>query len=299
MSESQNPAHLPELGFTHAGRFHADDVFSAALLRMLRPDIRIFRGYEVPKNFDGIAFDIGNGEFDHHERERKRRANGTPYAAFGLLWQKYGHHLLPEEEAKRFDEKFVQPLDLDDNNGTGNAVAALIGAFNPSWDANEDENTAFEEALNVAQKLLERRIEGFAAAHRGKTLAEKALRDMKDGIVVLSTYVPWKPVLVESKAEFVIHPSPRGGISLQCVPKDFSGKLGLKIPLPGNWRGKPEEELQRITGVADIHFCHASGFMAVADSEESARQLAVLAREAEERRKAQSEADRNALKKKL
>ncbi len=299
MTTVPNPANLPQLGFTHAGRFHADDVFSAALLRILRPDIRIFRGFNVPKNFDGIAFDIGNGEFDHHEKERKRRPNGMPYAAFGLLWKEYGHYLLPLEEAKRFDEKFIQPLDLDDNNGTGNAVAALIGAFNPSWDANEDEGKAFEEALYVAQKLLERRIEGFAATHRGKALAEKALKNMKEGIVVLSTYVPWKPVLIESDAEFVIHPSPRGGISLQCVPRDFSGKLGLKVPLPGQWRGKPEEELQRITGISDIHFCHASGFMAVVEHEESARKLALMAREAEQRRKAQSEADRSASQKKL
>jgi len=36
-----NPAGLPDLAFTHGGRFHADDVFSAALLKMLHPDIRI------------------------------------------------------------------------------------------------------------------------------------------------------------------------------------------------------------------------------------------------------------------
>ncbi len=294
MALAGNPAHLPELGFTHAGRFHADDVFSTALLKLLRPDIRVYRGLTVPKNFDGIVFDIGDGEFDHHAKERKRRPNGSPYAAFGLLWQKYGHFLLPEEEAKKFDDKFIQPLDIDDNNGTGNVVATLIGAFNPSWDSNEDENAAFEEAVAVAGKLLEKRIEGFAAAHRGKAVAEKALKQMKDKLVVLPTYVPWKPTLVETEAEFVVYPSPRGGMSLQCVPKDLAGKLGNKIPLPGAWRGKSAEELQKITGVADISFCHASGFMAAVASEEGARKLAALAREAEQKRQLQSTADRKA-----
>ena len=34
--------------FTHAGKFHADDVFSAALLRIMNPDVIIERGNQVP-----------------------------------------------------------------------------------------------------------------------------------------------------------------------------------------------------------------------------------------------------------
>lgn len=32
---------IPANGFTHAGKFHADDVFATALLQILRPDIKI------------------------------------------------------------------------------------------------------------------------------------------------------------------------------------------------------------------------------------------------------------------
>ena len=34
--------------FTHSGKFHADDVFSAALLLYLNPEITITRGNRVP-----------------------------------------------------------------------------------------------------------------------------------------------------------------------------------------------------------------------------------------------------------
>ena len=78
---------LPAQAFTHGGKFHADDVFSAALLRHIRPDIRILRGFAVPENFDGLVFDIGDGMFDHHAAGSPVRPNGNPYAAFGLLWQ--------------------------------------------------------------------------------------------------------------------------------------------------------------------------------------------------------------------
>ena len=79
--------HIPNKAFTHAGKFHADDVFSAALLRYFNPEIRIERGFQVPPGYDGLVFDIGDGEFDHHARNSPVRENGVPYAAFGLLWR--------------------------------------------------------------------------------------------------------------------------------------------------------------------------------------------------------------------
>ena len=48
---------IPANGFTHAGKFHADDVFATALLQILRPDIKITRGFVVPDDFDGIVYD--------------------------------------------------------------------------------------------------------------------------------------------------------------------------------------------------------------------------------------------------
>lgn len=47
--------------FTHSGKFHADDVFSAALLLYLNPEITITRGNQVPENYEGLVFDIGRG----------------------------------------------------------------------------------------------------------------------------------------------------------------------------------------------------------------------------------------------
>ena len=47
--------------FTHSGKFHADDVFSSALLLYLNPQITITRGNRVPEDYDGIVFDIGRG----------------------------------------------------------------------------------------------------------------------------------------------------------------------------------------------------------------------------------------------
>ena len=85
---------IPANGFTHAGKFHADDVFATALLKIVRPDIKITRGFVVPDDFDGIVYDIGFGIFDHHQEPRETRPNGVPYAAFGLLWRVLARFLL-------------------------------------------------------------------------------------------------------------------------------------------------------------------------------------------------------------
>ena len=73
--------------FTHSGKFHADDVFSSALLLYLNPQITITRGNQVPEGYDGIVFDIGRGQYDHHQRDSRVRENGVPYAAFFLCFK--------------------------------------------------------------------------------------------------------------------------------------------------------------------------------------------------------------------
>ena len=130
--------------FTHGGKFHADDVFSYALLRMIHPGLLVRRGNEVPQDFTGIVFDIGGGAFDHHGNDEKKRENGVPYAAFGLLWQQLGTAVLGDEkQAEKFDFRFVQPLDQNDNTGEPDEIASLIADFNPVWDADEDTDAAF------------------------------------------------------------------------------------------------------------------------------------------------------------
>ena len=65
--------------YTHSGRFHADDVFSAALLRIINPKIRFIRVNQLPDNTgNAIVFDIGGGRYDHHQSDAPIRENGTP-----------------------------------------------------------------------------------------------------------------------------------------------------------------------------------------------------------------------------
>ncbi len=270
---------IPNKAFTHAGRFHADDVFSAALLKILNPNIVIKRGFKVPSNYDGIVFDIGDGEFDHHAKNSPVRENKVPYAAFGLLWKKYGEELLPKEQAQRVDYHFIQPLDLDDNTGSGNQLAQLISAYNPAWDSDEDIEDCFNRAVKTATELLSLKIEGLQAINRAENYVNEALKNMKNGIVVLEKYAPWKQQLIpDSKAEFVIYPSQRGGFCAQAVPVSFSSNA-LKISFPAEWAGMQEHELKAISNLETLRFCHVGRFLVTTQTKEDAVEACILAKE--------------------
>ena len=51
---------IPNEAITHNGRFHTDDVFSAALLKILNPQINIERKNSVPEGYSGLVFDLGD-----------------------------------------------------------------------------------------------------------------------------------------------------------------------------------------------------------------------------------------------
>ena len=272
--------------FTHGGKFHADDVFSAALLLYLNPEIQISRGNQVPEDFDGIVFDIGRGAYDHHQKDSRIRENGVPYAAFGLLWEALGAEILGEELALSFDETFVQPLDNNDNTGEKNELASLIGNFNPAWDAEGGTDEAFFQAVSVAGMILENKFERCRGNERADRRVEEILaeqeRAIKAGeipaenrqILILPEFVPCQKHLSETEIAFVIFPSNRGGYCIQPQKREYS--LNYKCSFPPAWQGLENEELEAASGIAGAVFCHKGGFLMTTETLEEAVQAAKI-----------------------
>lgn len=258
-----------EKGFTHSGIFHADDVFSAALLTYLNPKIKIIRGFE-PADFDGIVFDIGFGEFDHHQTDKRIRENGIPYAAFGLLWEKFGEEILEKEDAAEFDESFIQPLDYSDNTGEKNILAGIIASFNPEWDSIQNSDDAFDEAKLFALKILQKKFNHILSNKKADELLKKLI-DASDNkkYIILPQFIPWKRLVCKTDLLFVVYPSNRGGFNVQAVPVDKDSNV-LRCPFPESWRGKTKDEIYKISGIKGINFCHNSGFLVAAEDEETA-----------------------------
>lgn len=258
---------IPANGFTHAGKFHADDVFATALLQILRPDIKITRGFVVPDDFDGIVYDVGFGMFDHHQEPRECRPNGVPYAALGLLWRVLGPGLVGERQARLIDENFIQPLDLNDNTGEQNSLCDAIGFFNPVWDSKEDQDTCFSRRWpwqsrswkpdRQRQRREPRRRKGAAGLqklpgrHRGTALLSAVEeRPVQDGRVVRD----------------LPQPARRLERPVRHRPQDQAPQT----PLPPELAGQPQEVIEQKSGIPGISFCHASRFLITAKDKETA-----------------------------
>ena len=257
--------------FTHGGKFHADDVFSSALLLYINPEIVISRGNKVPEDFDGIVFDIGRGRYDHHQKDSRVRENGVPYAAFGLLWEVLGKEILGEELAEKMDESFIQPLDINDNTGEKNELATLIGNFNPPWDAKGGSDEAFFQAVSVAGMILENKFERYRGNARADQRVEQVLEEHnpKDRILVLPEFIPCQKALAETEIAFVIFPSNRGGYCIQPQKREYS--MNYKCIFPSQWLGLEGEELVKETGLSSAVFCHKGGFLMTVGELEDAK----------------------------
>ena len=149
-------------GVTHAGKFHAGDVFSTALLQIVFGyDFEVERVEVPPEALEDevVVYDIDDCEFGYCRTNAPVRENGIPYASFGLLWKEFGVILVGDCQAEMFDENFVSIIDNSDVNGELNPMSLMVDYFNPDPDELfPDPDEAFFNAVDWAKLCLENAI---------------------------------------------------------------------------------------------------------------------------------------------
>lgn len=286
---------------THDGKFHADDIFACATLELfLQKSVRIIRTRDDDKiSSADFVVDVGGvynptlKRFDHHMREGAgARANGIPYASFGLVWKEYGEAISGSSEiATRLDACLASPIDADDNaypyfELKGDVAPFTLQGFlyqsRPTWRESEElYDKAFLDLVVLAKKIILRQIKIEQDFLSAESIVEKAYADASDKrLIVLPENCPWQETLLKyPEPLFVISPR-RGtaGFGLNTVPVGPFTFENRKM-LPESWAGLRDAELAKITGVSDAVFCHRARFLAVAKSKEGALALAKIALE--------------------
>ena len=250
----------------HNGMFHADDVFSVALIKWFYAGrtIIVTRTREV-KAFDQADLVLDTGfihdgmkYFDHHQ-PMEPRANGVPYASFGLLVQA----LFSGTELFETMDEFAQSIDSQDNGGYNPTKINLNGwvkMFNSAYGAEEDDTEQFTKAVEIAYTLLSRYIE----VAEGKAKAKKeieAVSSVDENVIVLSKSMPWQEWFFETghSEDAIVFPGKEDGQWVaRAVPVE-GGSMVNKVTIP--------EEVSDLPGFV---FRHKSGFMAVFSTQESA-----------------------------
>lgn len=230
----------------HGSRFHADDVFCAAMSLMCYPDAEVLRVNSVPEEYlsdeKTIVADIGFGKYDHHQLDAEIREGGNRYAACGLLFRDLKIKLFSGNRAAAdmFEKAYIIPIEITDNGGRENPLSRAIAAFNPAWDSDKNSDEAFAEAVGFVQEIIGREIDRKESEEKAAEIVRAALKKSDGKVVVLPENIPWRDTLVESSAIYVIYPSARGGHNLQAVPVTY-GDRKAKQDLPAEWiENRPE-----------------------------------------------------------
>ena len=103
---------------------------------------------------------------------------------------------------------------------------------------------------------------------RAEKIVLECLEKSKEKIVILPKGLPWKAVLIQKDVLFVVYPSSRGGYNAQAVPVAIDSQQCKKL-FPEEWRGKGSE-LDEITGLKGMIFCHSHGYLLAAQNMETA-----------------------------
>lgn len=280
---------------THSGIFHADDVMATVILEKLLGNVTVCRVLEIPQNLKShvIVYDIGGGEFDHHQKGGNGiRKNGVPYAASGLIWKKYGRVVIKKyvqhtnfnEVLDSVDKMLIQGIDATDNgvinNSIGQGVSTmsicqLISNYNPLWDEYESYDEAFVKACRVAEETFSNVMKKAISSCKAKSYVQESIEKSSKHIMILDKFVPWQRHLYLSTNPkaidiwFVIYPSLRGGYNWQTVTTDLKKHIPMKA-VPKEWCGLKGEALQKVTGIKTAIFCHDGGFIGAAETVQDA-----------------------------
>lgn len=245
---------------THDGVFHADEVFCTALLRYVTGlEIAVIRSRET-ENCEFFIYDVGGGDFDHHQCDEFRQDETGIFASFGKLWCTLGRTIkgLREEAWKEIDALFVEAIDFTDNTGIMNPVNYFINSFRT---VEGIDGEAFDKAVEIAYSMLSSIIQ--AGLIKSKELddfeaeIEKSKRENSNSNVIeLSRhYNVSRDAYIKYNIAWIMYPN-RGCYNIQAVGKEL---------LPENKRG--------LSATGDIVFTHKGGWLGSAKSKEAALKL--------------------------
>uniref|UniRef100_A0A336LPI0 CSON009741 protein n=1 Tax=Culicoides sonorensis TaxID=179676 RepID=A0A336LPI0_CULSO len=201
---------------------------------------------------------------------------------------------------KKLYESFIREIDAIDNGvpmfdgeprwTISTNLSSRVSHFNQTWNSKEnfDAQAQFEKAKELVGGEFVDKIRYYTEVWwAARALVQTALKNRfnihKSGeILELTEFCPWKQHLAELEkelelegiAKYVLYKNSENDWRAICVPKTPDSFVCRKF-LHKDWRGIRDSELEKISGIKDINFCHATGFIGGAKTREAALEMAV------------------------
>ena len=295
---------------THASNFHPDDLFGTAALIMLLKNIAPKEKVKIIRSIDpnvwargDFVLDVGSvyaptkNRFDHHQYGGAgARENGIPYAAFGLVWKKYGKKICGSQKiADYVEKKLVIPFDMDDNGiisytpthkdieppcitgyiylERNTEKDSIAGTIDRKLGLN-DLDKKFMSLLPFAERVITTYIKKGVYKMNADKVGLKLYKSAKDKrIIIMNSYVGFN--FFEFPEPLVtVYPEMRGGWSAKVVRASGGvDSSSNRMLFPKSWAGKEGKDLIKISGVVDAKFCHNGRFLVSAGSKDGVLEL--------------------------
>ena len=172
----------------------------------------------------------------------------------------------------------IEPKYID-NTGFSSRIARL----NPEWNSeNVDVNSRFKKAWDLAEdefyyQLMHFANSYFIAYDIVENSIQKSIENKNYDYIILNQYCPWKEILfeiekklkIEGKIKFVLLENQNHEFVVNTVPISL-GNFEFRKGIVKSWRGLREKELEEKSGLKQMTFVHASGFICFTKSLETA-----------------------------
>lgn len=267
---------------THSGTFHVDDVISTIFLSKIFNEINLIRvpSLDNKEVKDKIVFDIGLGEFDHHQKNRNgKRKNGIFYSSIGLLWKKYGKEYLKtinakniEEVYKYMDKELIQYIDATDNMQMEYLKSKISPDFvklcNPEWNECLTEEEGFIHALKLADEFWDLYIKHAIAEIEAIEILIKKTNEAKENYVIFDRELPYRKAinLLENKnIKYLIFKSKRECYDIRII--DEKTKFNKEIII------NDIEQAKKISKIYNLVYVDTNGKLCCTETLDAAINL--------------------------
>ena len=267
---------------THSGTFHVDDVISTIFLSKMFKEINLIRLPSMDNRSvnNKLVFDIGLGEFDHHQKNRNgKRENGIYYSSIGLLWKKYGKEYLKNIKAKNIDKVYkymdkelIQYIDATDNMQMeylkNTTSPDFIKLCNPEWNENVTEEEAFVHALKLADEFWNIYIKHAIAEVEAIEIIIKKTNETNDNYAIFDKELPYRKAvnLLENKnIQYLIFKSKRECYDIRIISKEIEFKKEIVI--------NDIKQARKLSNINDLLYVDAYGKLCCTETLNSAINL--------------------------
>jgi uncharacterized UPF0160 family protein len=183
-------------------------------------------------------------------------------------------------------QSFIQEIDGIDNGvpqfdgepqyRINTHLSSRVKTFNAGWmdnKTNDEIDELFHQAKDYVGKEFDDKVQYFGTAWLpARIIVEKAVENRfnihsSGEIIELGQFCPWQEHLREIEKEldgieikFVLFNSGVDDFRVQCVPIK-EGSFVCRKFLNKKWFGIRDQELEEVSGVEGIKFCHVTGFI--------------------------------------